>query len=218
MTSEHDIIPIPGHPGLHARRVIVDAWQAAGSPPINDAGRLYDKQKRAWDDYQAGTGNPADNPDRPDLYPLGHVRFVALDIDPTPDRVRRLKAAGLVRPFSWESWHWAVPNVYLYALVKELPTTNPEPKEEDDMFTDQDRATANKILSALDQQVVPTLVVVRQGVDGTIERVDESILPTLTIMRGVAAGVASDLDALGAHLRELLTDDQRGALAQQLTA
>lgn len=119
--SGADIIEIPGHPGKYARRVIVDAWQAAGSPPINDAGRLKAKQQEAWDKFQAGTGSPADDPNRPDVFPLAHVRFVALDIDPTPDRVRRLSAAGLVRPYEYEPWHWQVANVYAYPLVKEIP-------------------------------------------------------------------------------------------------
>lgn len=122
--SPHDVIPLPGHPGMHARRVIVEAWQEAGSPPVNSALRLYDEQKWFFDMWQAGVPgfNPADNPD--ELWrALGHVRGVALDITPTPERVRRLEAAGLERPFPWESWHWAVPNVHRYALVHIIPAT-----------------------------------------------------------------------------------------------
>lgn len=135
--SALDIVELPGHPGLYARRVIVEAWQEAGSPPVNDAGRLYRQQKSAWDAYQNGTGSPADNPDLPLIFPLGHVRFVALDITPTPERVRRLSAAGLVRPFSWESWHWAVPNVWAYPLVTRIPTTTETQSKADEM-TQQD--------------------------------------------------------------------------------
>jgi hypothetical protein len=133
---------------MFARRITVKRWQAAGSPPINDAGRLYAQQLKARLDFEAGRGAPADDPREPSRYPLGHTRFVALDIDATPERVRRLEAAGLVRPFSWESWHWAEPDVYIYPIVDSIPasayltsstTPNAEPistppeEEEDDM-------------------------------------------------------------------------------------
>lgn len=138
--SALDIIPIPGHPGKYSRRVIVEAWQAAGSPPINSALRLYDEQKYFYDGWRAGLPgfNPADNPDD-EGQQLAHVRGVALDIDPTPDRVRRLKAAGLERPFSYEPWHWVVPNVRSYAIVRSIPSAaggrdeDPEEQQEEDM-------------------------------------------------------------------------------------
>ncbi|WP_137771890.1 MULTISPECIES: hypothetical protein [unclassified Microbacterium] len=122
--SPLDIIPIPGHPGKHARRVIVEAWQAAGRPPINSALRLYDEQKYFYDGWvdRIPGFNPADNPDD-ETQQLAHVRGVALDIDPTPDRVRRLAAAGLIRPFSYEPWHWTVPNVRTYPIARIIPTT-----------------------------------------------------------------------------------------------
>lgn len=100
------------------------AWHAAGRPPINSAGRLYAAQKYLRDGYiNIGPPrfSPADDPDRPDLYPLGHVRFCALDIDPTAERVAALEAAGLVRPFSWEGWHWAPVDPYYYPLVYSIP-------------------------------------------------------------------------------------------------
>jgi len=112
----------------YAVRPLADAWRAAGSPPINSAGRLYADQKGAWVAYQNGTGSPADDPDRPDLYPLAHVRFAAIDVTPTPDRVRALAAAGLVRPYEYEPWHWELPNVRAYPLVLALPAaTNVAP-------------------------------------------------------------------------------------------
>lgn len=120
--SPHDILEIPGHPGMYARRAFIDAWRSAGSPPLNDAGRLKWKQEQAWQNYQNGTGSPADNPARPDLFPLAHCRFVAGDITPTDERVRRLSAAGLVRPYKYEPWHWELPNVRSYAIVESLPT------------------------------------------------------------------------------------------------
>lgn len=126
MTSPLDIIPIPGHPGMFNRRAWVEAWQAAGSPPINNnsAGRLYGIQKMFYDGWRAGLPgfNPADNPDD-ERQRLAHVRFVAGDINPTPDRVRRLEAAGLKRPYSYEPWHWELPNVRSYAIVRSIPST-----------------------------------------------------------------------------------------------
>lgn len=135
-----DIIPIPGHPGMWARRAFVQAWQAAGSPPLNSAGRLYADQKYfydGWRDRLPGF-NPADNPDD-ETQRLAHVRGVAGDIDPTPDRVRRLAAAGLIRPYSYEPWHWELPNVRSYAIVRTIPSaagggTRPE---EDDMTPEE---------------------------------------------------------------------------------
>jgi len=116
-----DIIHFGG--GHYGVRDLHNAWVAAGSPPINSAGRLYAEQKQAWDAYQGGWGSPADNPDQPDSYELAHVRFAALDINATPERVRALSAAGLVRPFSYESWHWRLPNIYNYPLVHSIPTS-----------------------------------------------------------------------------------------------
>jgi len=128
--SPHDIIPIPWQPGMYARRALVDRLEAAGRPPINSAGRLKQEQRDAWNKYLNGTGSPADNPDRPDIYPLAHVRFVAADIDPTPERVAALTAAGLRRPYKYEPWHWELPNVYAYELVDSIPASaglNPTP-------------------------------------------------------------------------------------------
>lgn len=136
--SPLDIIELPGQPGKYGRRALVAAWQAAGSPPVNKggAGRLYDLQKYFWDGWAARLPgfNPADNPDD-EAQRLAHVRFGGLDIDPTPERVRRLSAAGLIRPYPYEPWHWELPNVRQYAIVRTIPTTTPTPteSEEDDM-------------------------------------------------------------------------------------
>lgn len=139
--STLDVIPIPGHPGMYARRAFVTAWQAAGSPRLNSAGRLYSLQKHFYDGWRAGKPgfNPADNPDE-ESQRLAHVRFVAGDIDPTPDRIRRLTAAGLIRPYPYEPWHWELPNVRRYAIVRSIPAAGgatapaPTPSEEDDML------------------------------------------------------------------------------------
>ncbi|MDR7113877.1 hypothetical protein J2X03_003779 [Microbacterium trichothecenolyticum] len=142
--SADDIIALPGQPGKHARRAVVEAWQAAGSPRVNSAGRLYGEQKRLYDGWARRLSgfSPADNPDAPWL-PLAHVRFVALDIDPTPARIAALTRAGLVRPYSYEPWHWQLPgDVRRFALVTAIPASanaTPFNPVEDDMFTDADR-------------------------------------------------------------------------------
>lgn len=121
MASPMDIVQIPGYPGLFTRRVVVEMWQRAGSPPINDAGRLYSTQKAAWVAYQNGTGSPADNPDRPDIYPLAHVRFAALDV--VNSARGAMTAAGFEYPYSYEPWHAQLPNIYAYPLVDSIPAS-----------------------------------------------------------------------------------------------
>lgn len=120
--SALDVIELPGSPGKWARRAAVDAWVEAGSPPVNSAGRLHGEQKELYDGWlnRLPGYSPADNPDD-ETQRLAHVRFVGLDITPTPERVRRLAAAGLVRPYSYEPWHWELPNVRSYAIVLDLP-------------------------------------------------------------------------------------------------
>ncbi|WP_282845858.1 hypothetical protein [Microbacterium oxydans] len=122
--SALDIIPLPGQPGKWGRRVLVEAWIEAGSPPVNDggAGRLYGLQKYFWDGWadRLPGFNPADNPDD-ESQRLAHVRFGALDITPTPERVRRLEAAGLIRPYDYEPWHFELPNIRKYPIVRALP-------------------------------------------------------------------------------------------------
>ncbi len=97
------------------------AWHRAGRPPINESWRSFDSQLRFRLAYENGAGAPADDPRQPNLYALGHTRGAALDIDATTSRVRALSAEGLVRPFPYESWHWAPANVYHYPIVKTLP-------------------------------------------------------------------------------------------------
>lgn len=133
--SAHDIIELPGQPGMYGRRALVEAWQAAGSPPVNKdgAGRLYDVQKYFWDGWADRVPGfaPADNPDD-ETQRLAHVRFVALDITPTPARVAALAAAGLISPYRYETWHWELPNVRQYEIVRSIPT-NPDDTQEEDM-------------------------------------------------------------------------------------
>lgn len=122
MPDPMDIIPVPNQPGHYGRRAFVDAWVRAGNPPLNSSLRLYSEQKTAREKYLNGTGAPADDPDRPDLFVLAHVRGVAGDADATPARVRALEAQGLVRPYDYEPWHWQLPgNVRIYPLVTAIP-------------------------------------------------------------------------------------------------
>ena len=140
--SSLDIIEIPGYPGMFTRRVVVEMWQNAGSPHINDAGRLFSSQLDARLAFENGTGSPADDPRRPDLYPLAHVRFAALDV--VNSARPAMIAAGFQYPYSYEPWHAQLPNIYSYPLVAEIPSTagldaTPLPipaqsQEDDDMY------------------------------------------------------------------------------------
>ena len=131
---EDDLIQVPGYPpGTFARRALADALVVAGNPRLNSLTRLYAEQKYFWDEYQAGRGAGADNPDD-ESQPLAHLRGVAADIDSTPARVRALTAAGLVRPYSWEPWHWQLPgDVRRFDIIYNLPAPT-TPKEDDDML------------------------------------------------------------------------------------
>lgn len=149
--SDLDIIGFTDSRGRkhYAIRAIYDKWVAAGKPPVNSAGRLYDTQKMLYDRWRAGWAGyyPADNPDST-TQPLAHVRFAALDIDATPERVKALAAQGLVRPYAHEPWHWELKNVRNYPKIYAIPAsadsqpfpttpaqpgTVPVPPEEDDM-------------------------------------------------------------------------------------
>lgn len=120
-----DDVVFLGKSTMWARRPVADAWAAAGSPPINSAGRLKREQldlRIGWEQRLPGY-QPADDPRDPSQ-PLAHVRGVALDITPTPERVARLEAAGLVRPYDYEDWHWQLPgDVRRFPLVTALPNT-----------------------------------------------------------------------------------------------
>lgn len=136
--SPNDLIEYPAQPGEFGRRILIDALVAAGSPRTNSLTRLKPEQQDAYDAWvrRDPGANPADDPND-ERQQLGHVRGVAADIDVHPAVVKRLEAAGLVRPFSWEPWHWTVAyDVRGYALVLERPdfTTTPDPQEEPDML------------------------------------------------------------------------------------
>lgn len=144
MPDPMELIECPWQPGMFGRRALIEALDRAGRPRINSMHRTYGDQKEAWDNSPAmgGKGSPADDPDRPQSFELGHVRGVAADIDVTPENVRRLAAQGLVRPFSWEGWHWRLPgSVQKWPLIFSLPTAAGGgakpiiPKEWDEMAT-----------------------------------------------------------------------------------
>lgn len=117
--DSNDIVEIPGYPGLYTRNIVVQMWQSAGSPPINDAGRLFWQQLEARLAFENGTGSPADDPRRPDLYPLAHVRFAALDVANWARDAMR--AVGFEYPYGYEPWHAQLPNIYSYPLVSDIP-------------------------------------------------------------------------------------------------
>lgn len=124
--SDLDVVEFEsGGRTFYARRAAYDAWRKAGSPVITEGGalRTYASQKAAWDRYQNGTGSPADNPDAPRFYELGHVRGVAFDIAAANNAA--MERAGFIRPFPYEPWHWRLKNLYDYPLVKEndMPLT-----------------------------------------------------------------------------------------------
>lgn len=149
--SPDDIIELPGQPGFYARRAIVDAWVRAGSPPVNSAGRLYSSQKYLYDGWASGKPGfyPADNPDQA-WRPLAHVRFVALDINATPERVRALSAQGLVRPYSYEPWHWQLPgDVRVYPLVTSIPSTAAGAEKPFDPKTVLEASMSNPIVNVV---------------------------------------------------------------------
>lgn len=110
---------------FYLRRDAYDGWKKAGSPRITDGGALRTEasQQEAWDRYQAGEGSPADDPSRPQLFQLGHVRGVALDLASANNAA--MESGGFYRPFGYEPWHWALRNLYDYPLVKEadMPLT-----------------------------------------------------------------------------------------------
>ncbi|UVG34206.1 endolysin [Microbacterium phage LuzDeMundo] len=146
-----DIIEVPWQRGTFGRRALIELLDKAGRPRANSMLRLKDEQQRAWDAYQGGWGNPADDPNRPESFELGHVRGIAVDIDTSSAMTARLKAVGLVRPFSWESWHWRLNvNVRDWPLVEFIPAVAGEIVE-DDMFDVTDRNTLNELKSGLEE-------------------------------------------------------------------
>lgn len=155
--SDMDIIDIPGYPGMFARRIVVKMWQRAGSPHINDAGRLYATQLEARIKFENGKGSPADDPRRPDKYPLAHVRFAALDV--VNSARAAMIAAGFEYPYDYEPWHAQLPNIYAYPLVSEIPAAatsqpfNTEQSEEDEM-SDFYRVLTSPSYKAAKQRVV----------------------------------------------------------------
>jgi len=140
MMGALDIVQVPGYPGMWARRCVVDAWVAAGSPALDGAGRTYEKQKWFWRLYNTiingvRQGNAADNPDADTRQP--HVRGMAFDLawrNPPDAVIERMEAQGFIRPITvrkgkpWkdgkggfsqdEAWHFELAE--FFAGVKKI--------------------------------------------------------------------------------------------------
>lgn len=226
--SPLDIIELPGQPGKFGRRILVEAWQAAGSPPVsnNGAGRLYGVQKYFWDGWAERLPgfNPADNPDD-ESQRLAHVRFVALDIDPTPERVRRLAAAGLIRPYSYEPWHWELPNVRRYAIVRELPAT-PQPtplNREDHMIRIQSPGRGIGLIApgyyrhlATDEEVVQSEPLITKHLNGNDRQFDLWVSMALTGRAAQDGDGAVDLTKLAQQIVAGLPPGSTTLTAEQI--
>lgn len=144
--SDLDIVEIPGYPGWYTRRLVLQMWQAAGSPPLTSAGRLYWDQKELYDGWtQRRPGyNPADNPDD-ESQPLAHVRFVGLDVWPAYRAA--MEAAGFVFPYDYEQWHAQVPgNVRRFEIVRSIPATAVDNSKPFPSIDSQQEADAMKYL------------------------------------------------------------------------
>lgn len=173
MADPLEIIECPWQPGMFGRRALIDALDRAGRPRINSMHRVYQDQKDAWNNSPAmgGKGSPADDPDRPESFELGHVRAIAADIDVTPENVRRLAAAGLVRPFSWEGWHWRLPgSVQKYPLMFGIPaaassSAKPLTKGWLDMLSDQEQQELLEKVRRIDSKAVPVFDAIFVGGD-----------------------------------------------------
>lgn len=169
MSSPEDLIFLPGTAGMFARRALVEAWQAAGSPPVNSATRLKNEQQYYYDGWvnRLPGFNPADNPND-SRQALAHVRGVALDTDPTPERVRRLSAAGLVRPYSYEPWHWQLPgDVRRFALITKAPVQGANSTPETPIERDEDMW---RILSCPAYDAAQQVVLMRENACETVPR------------------------------------------------
>lgn len=113
--SDLDVVYLPGQPGMWSRGVVAEAWQEAGSPAPDWAGRTYEEQKYLSDGWKARKPgfNAADDPDL-SWTRVPHVRGMALDLRVwNAATVRRMEQAGFTRPI-WKSrgfsqdepWHF----------------------------------------------------------------------------------------------------------------
>lgn len=108
-------------------RPAYNAWLAAGSPIIEEAGRYEERQQYLYDGWKAGKPgfNPADNP-KSTTQELAHVRFIAVDLTYKKD-IHRMKSVGWVFPFSWEWWHARLPDPFNYPLIRQASGGNTTP-------------------------------------------------------------------------------------------
>lgn len=96
MTDDMDIVVLPGYRKKWARRCLVEAWDEAGRPPVNWAGRTFEEQL----DLALHGPNAADDP-RVSWTRVPHVRGMALDLAVWDAKtVARMHEAGFIRPIT----------------------------------------------------------------------------------------------------------------------
>lgn len=189
----------------------------------NSSYRDYAEQKRmfdAWTRYVNSGYDPRYKPNHsralnPD--DSMHCRGLADDSDDwtTPGYIELAAERGWIRTAAndpTERHHFE------YQWWNDQHRNDPDP-EEDDMFTDEDRAALRTVAARMDDSVLTNLTVIKGGVNGLLERTDDSILPTLTIIRaqGAQAGGVIDVTALANELREGLGDVLADELGRRLT-
>lgn len=189
----------------------------------NSSYRDWDEQMRmfnAWNRYVNSGYDPRYKPNHSRaLHPdkSEHCAGVADDSDDWTDPAYVEEAAehGWIRTAAWDPTEQ---HHFTYQWWNDQHRNDPDP-EEDDMFTDEDRAKLNKLEARMDDSVLTNLTVIKGGVSGLLERTDDSILPTLTIIRAQSAtgGGVIDVDALADELRESLGEAVADELAARLT-
>ena len=167
--------------------------RAIGHPlQITEAGRSRAGQQAHWDRYvRYLNGGPwAPLAAKPGTSP--HEFGNAID---TNERLVALLAGhGWSRPLKSEPWH------FVYNPNNDKHRYDPAPageEEDDDMFTDRDRANLDKLAARMDDSVLPNFDVIKPQVFGITERLDESVLPTLTIMRAQLDRIEAQVKSCG---------------------
>ena len=155
---------------------------------VTEAGRSRAGQQAHWDRYvrylNGGPWAPLAAKPGSSPHEFGNA------IDTNERLVSLLAGHGWSRPLKSEPWH------FVYNPNNDRHRFDPAPagQEEDDMFTDADRALLSTLAARMDDSVLPNFDVIKPQVFGTVERLDESVLPTLTVMR-------AQLDRIEAHVK-----------------
>lgn len=154
---------------------------------ITEAGRTRGEQQEHWDRYQAYlNGGPwAPLAAKPGTSP--HEFGNAID---TNERLVGLLAEhGWSRPLKSEPWH------FVYNLTNDHHRYEPAPAgEEDDMFTDKDRAMLETLSARMEDSVFPNFNALKAQLDevehavGTIiNRLGDSVFPNLDVLKAQLA-------------------------------